>query len=527
MRLLIAEDEFYTRQGIIDEIDLADIGFDEVAQADDGVNALRIARTFKPDVVLADVRMPRMDGVEMCYSLRRLFPDCSIVFMSGYADKEYLKAAIELQATCYVEKPFRTTELRDVLRRAAELRGQVEERRRREAALLRKAEAGGSLLRSEAALLLVQYDPGDPRVRQAVEVSGLGLGEDTPLVVAMVRPAGVQFADEGSFRERLAGVTAAAAAAAGLQGLAALQGGARAVIVLATAAGRGKLLAEREAVAAIRAVLAAFPAEQLIAGVSAPAQGVPGARAACAAAASALDAAFFLGPGSVAHDASAGREALPMEPSAIDEFQACLDRDDGEAALALLHAQSERLRAAATRDTFAAREYLTRVLLRLVAFAERRGIPPFEDGMSVRPSSERIERAGTLQSALSVVENVVTGLFARLAEHAADGRIVSDIKRAVHRGYALPSLSTEDIAHAAGVSATYACRVFKDATGETIHRYMTAYRLERAKDLLRDARQPKMAEIAARAGFSDANYFARAFRRETGMSPSEFRESAS
>jgi two-component system response regulator YesN len=189
-----------------------------------------------------------------------------------------------------------------------------------------------------------------------------------------------------------------------------------------------------------------------------------------------------------------------------------------------LHAQSELLRTASSRETFASREYLTRVLLRLVTFAERRGVDPFDDGESVRPLSERIERSGTLASAAAVVEAMVTRVFARLAEHAADGRIVSDIKRAVHRGYALPTLSTDDIARAAGVSSTYACRVFKDATGETIHRYVTAYRLERAKDLLLDGRQPKMAEVASRAGFSDANYFARAFRRETGQSPSEFRE---
>ena len=68
--------------------------------------------------------------------------------------------------------------------------------------------------------------------------------------------------------------------------------------------------------------------------------------------------------------------------------------------------------------------------------------------------------------------------------------------------------------------------MFKEATGETIHRYITAYRLERAKDLLSDPRQPKVTEVAARAGFADANYFARAFRKETGLSPSEFRDRA-
>ena len=180
--------------------------------------------------------------------------------------------------------------------------------------------------------------------------------------------------------------------------------------------------------------------------------------------------------------------------------------------------------ASGSRDTFQAREFLTRLLLRLVAWCERRGIDPFSAQESVRRLSDRIERAGTLAGASAPVESAVRAAFRRVSEHAADGRVVAEIKRAIHRGYSSPGLSIEEIAQKAGVSSTYACRLFKEATGETIHRYMTAWRLERAKDLLLDPRQPKMAEVAALAGFSDANYFARAFRRATGRSPSEFRE---
>jgi two-component system, response regulator YesN len=158
MRLLIAEDEYYTRQGIMDEIDLAAIGVDEVAQADDGVNALRIAEAFRPDIVLADVRMPRMDGIAMSFELRKSFPHCHIVIMSGYADKEYLKSAIELKAVSYIEKPFRTRELREVLARAVSLCHQERNREEREAALLKRAQTGMPLLRGEVALMLVQQN---------------------------------------------------------------------------------------------------------------------------------------------------------------------------------------------------------------------------------------------------------------------------------------------------------------------------------------------------------------------------------
>jgi len=405
MRLLIVEDEYYTRQGIIDEIDLAAIGYDAVEQADDGVNGLRVARTFRPDVILADVRMPRMDGVEMCYSLRRLLPDCSIVFMSGYADKEYLKAAIDLKAASYIEKPFRTRELRDVLERAASLRRQEQERASREADLLRRAEAGAPLLRSEAALMLVQNDSADERVQRAVAASGLALTASTPLAVALVRAAGTGSADSTVDRDRLAQAVDAEAAGAGLDGVVALQGAECAVVVFAARTDGDaygappRALTDRGITTLLERVLDRMGASPCVAGVSATVTGLARAREAYAGAASALDAAFFLGPGSVCHDLSCPRNPLVPSPAAaspfghaVDDFQACLDREDGEGALSLLQSRTTAMAASGSRDTFQAREFLTRLLLRLVAWCERRGIDPFAADESVRRLSERIER---------------------------------------------------------------------------------------------------------------------------------------
>lgn len=56
-----------------------------------------------------------MDGVDMSFRIREKLPECSIIFMSGYADKEYLKSAIRLSAVNYIEKPFHPDELNSTL----------------------------------------------------------------------------------------------------------------------------------------------------------------------------------------------------------------------------------------------------------------------------------------------------------------------------------------------------------------------------------------------------------------------------
>jgi len=154
LKLLIVDDEDTTREGIVEKLPWKDIGIDQVEQADDGINALVVAYELSPDIVLTDVRMPRMDGVEMSFRIREKFPQCKIIFMSGYSDKEYLKCAIKLKAISYIEKPINLLELRSALETAVAVC--VEEKRRyeNEQELNHRLNAGIPLIRSELALLL-------------------------------------------------------------------------------------------------------------------------------------------------------------------------------------------------------------------------------------------------------------------------------------------------------------------------------------------------------------------------------------
>ena len=92
MKLLIVDDEELTRTGVVSSVDWDSLGITQVIQADDGLNGLAAARQHKPEIVLCDVRMPRMDGITMLERLEEFLPDSVPIFMSGYSDKEYLKA---------------------------------------------------------------------------------------------------------------------------------------------------------------------------------------------------------------------------------------------------------------------------------------------------------------------------------------------------------------------------------------------------------------------------------------------------
>lgn len=125
MKLLIVDDEELTRTGLISSIDWDSLGITEILQADDGVNGLEMARLYKPEIILCDVRMPRMTGIAMLERLEKFLPDSIPIFMSGYSDKEYLKAAIKLKAVNYIEKPLHPEEVRAAVLEADSLQAKA------------------------------------------------------------------------------------------------------------------------------------------------------------------------------------------------------------------------------------------------------------------------------------------------------------------------------------------------------------------------------------------------------------------
>ena len=98
MILLLVDDEFHVRKKLLHKIDWEALGIDTLLEAEDGESGYETAKRRKIDILISDIRMPRMDGIEMAGKIRELYPDCVILFLSGYSDKEYLRSAISLHA---------------------------------------------------------------------------------------------------------------------------------------------------------------------------------------------------------------------------------------------------------------------------------------------------------------------------------------------------------------------------------------------------------------------------------------------
>ena len=139
-RVIIVDDEPIVRKGLRETIEWDSLGLEVAGEAANGVEALRLVRSIRPEVLITDIRMPEMDGLELIREVRQLDFDVKITILSGYSDYDYLKAAIKLGVDNYLLKPIDNDELISNLKNAVseiEKEAIVDQRNRQGSELLR------------------------------------------------------------------------------------------------------------------------------------------------------------------------------------------------------------------------------------------------------------------------------------------------------------------------------------------------------------------------------------------------------
>jgi len=117
IRLMLADDHRMLREGL--SRSMSEHGFDVVGEARDGLEAVNMVQSLQPDVILMDVSMPEMDGVEACRQVRDSGSDTKVVMLTMHADQEVLANAIRAGACGYLVKDCSTEEIAGAVRMAS------------------------------------------------------------------------------------------------------------------------------------------------------------------------------------------------------------------------------------------------------------------------------------------------------------------------------------------------------------------------------------------------------------------------
>lgn len=517
MKLLIVDDEELTRTGLIAALNWKALGITEIYQAADGVEGLAVAAEHQPDIVLCDVRMPRMDGITMLERLEAQYPDIAAIFMSGYSDKEYLKAAIKLKAINYIEKPIEPKEIQAAVKLAAE---QCSQRlRQRDAEVLHNNITAEQL----AYQLTIPY----PVCKDTVEAMCAKFQERyssdkfksvTTFIVKLQKlPDNPDTLNNiyQTLHDRLLA-----------NHLHIIYSEKRIYHIIYHI--YGSLAPSESTLSDIAkqfcSLFAPLGAYSLAIGDSV--SGIRNAFHSYESAVILLQSSFFFEPGQVL-TYSALQNCQKADPAALSSAkeaylqQLQLGQPSGaEASLASLYRLCYHA-AGLMPNQIKALYYDLFTELGLIR-RTRQLLPDLSLG-----NHEQI--MDIMDSCFSYTElhtllcEKTTEFFHDSLHLTQENPTIYLIREYISAHYAEPDLSVKDISDYSHLSTSYVCTFFKAETGITLNQYITQFRMEQAKQLLSDPRY-RVNDIASLVGYHDSNYFGKSFRKYTGFSPSEYRD---
>lgn len=515
MRALVVEDEKTPREILRDLVPWAQHGFSQVDTARNGGEALEILAAGDVDLVLTDVRMPKMDGVELALEVRRRWPDTVLLFLSGFSDKEYLKTAIRVQAQDYLEKPI------DL----AVVEGAVAEASR--TIRLRQQSLEKSVLDDQARREL------SPLRRQAVALALFGLGPELsspledrfltgPLRAAVLVPTSEETEDTGWRAGVLSLVNGDEFPFPGF--VAALGPGAQVVLACdrTLSAQPAKFDDAVEALLALTDELSGCP--PLRVGVSPTVLGPGDLKQAWSDAWEALGDSFYrpsLRVFSVRPDS--GR-TLTLDRTTLDLWKELLEAQDYPGIARQLDLLEQRALAVRDRDRGRVRQVWVEALRFLLGFVPAWGAA--ERNSRIDKLSQEMAAARDLGTVAALARECFDRLFVRTPADLQVADRVGRAKQYVENRFADPNLTVDEIASHVGYSESYFCTVFKQAESITVKDFVTRHRIDRAKAYLWEKDPPTLADLALKVGFRDPNYFSTVFKRLTGTSPGAYRKKA-
>ncbi len=129
MKALIADDDVFVRKCLLKMLPWEELGFSQVLEATDGTGALKTALNAAPDLLISDVKMPGLSGLQLSEKLRASMVDIYIIILSEYSDFEFVRKALKIDVQDYILKPITKDRLSEITEKIREMTVQLERRK--------------------------------------------------------------------------------------------------------------------------------------------------------------------------------------------------------------------------------------------------------------------------------------------------------------------------------------------------------------------------------------------------------------
>lgn len=518
-KVFFVEDEVITREGIRDNVDWQANGFEFCGEATDGEMALPLLRITQPDVLITDIKMPFMDGLQLSKIVRERMPWVKIVILSGHDEFEYAQEAINLGVTDYLLKPVTVRKLQSVLQK---LTLQLDQERKEQDNLKKlqaQVEENQAMLRER---LLFRLVVGAISPTEAVE-KGQSLGIDLIARYYLVVILKIELGDRTKpydYDEYQRVQSAVMQLAEKNPDVFVLKRDWGDLILMMKGSTPEYLEEERDLLLEEVRQLVAKTRYQLTIGVGTYKKRIADISQSFVEALVNVQSPTHENKSDLNRAVERG-ELLKVDRSAVENYLRYGVKDGFNE---FFNAYIRPLGETALKSNLIKNYIFVDVVLATAKLVNDLGgdvdklIPELnsiEMTMSNIKTIDQLQEQAykILSSALAYRDSQPNGQYKNLIRRA---------KEYLEQHYTNPELSLTDMAAQANLSASHFSVVFSQEAHQTFKEYLTEIRINKAKELLRMT-SLRSADIAYQVGYNDPHYFSSVFKKNTGLSPIEFR----
>ncbi len=538
IKVFLVEDEYVVRQGIKTKVDWEGNGYDFVGEAGDGEQAYVQIKKLAPDIVITDIKMPFMDGLELTKLIKESLPDTEVIILSGFGEFEYAKEGIQLGIAEYLLKPINSEELIEAVNRVKEK--VINDRQQK--SLLKKYEQemgeGNPGEKKEFFIFLVSENPKFTEIIERSEKLGLDLTAGSYNMILFKADATNHEYEE--YSKSINAVTEkiyelekkyegrVCVFDRGLEG--------QVLLILGENEEDTDSLIE-QVTDEIKSISSAYENVRYFGGIGCSVERVTELRTSFGRASHAFAHRYLTDGNIFLKDTDIEKKTAPekesenvslkdIEPSGLDKgkIEAFLRTGSRDETEIFIDEFFDEVGVGLTRSNLIRQYIIMDSYFCVARFIELLGL----DRSEIKPldASDVINfgRDETREYIISIINRAI-----ELREGVSNSKhkeAVSEAIRYIEENYADPELSLNSVAAYSNFSPNYMSMVFAQETGQTFIKYLTDFRMNKAKELLR-CTSDKSSEIGAKVGYQDSHYFSFLFKKTQGVTPTVYKKQLS
>ena len=530
LKIFLAEDEFIIREGIKNNIDWQAHGYEFCGEASDGELAFPLIQKTRPDILITDIKMPFVDGLALSRLVKKELPETEIIILSGYEEFDYAKEAIQIGVARYLLKPINGETLLQEIDSVAEIiLGKQKEKEIREKY---QREMEENSLRDQMNLFQ-HLVTGDCSMEELLSVADkLDLKIMAPWYSIVLLKIQSMKHDYEEYSGSIVVVDERIAKLAEPEHVLIFDRALEGRAFLFKADSEDELLAyQKEYLGEVKEVLSGYANLRYFGGIGTPVNRLREIPASFEDASHAFAHRYLVAESCILDSSLLMQEGAAenedfrisaVNPEQIDrtKMQEFLRTGDLDEVVYFVDEFFGKLDGGAMKSRIF-RQYITMdAYFSIVDFLKGLGLQKDEIEAPDQDSSILQDEKSAMDYIVRIMDKALV-----LREKKASSRYEDEVSEVIHyieNNYAQEELSLNLLASHVNFSPNHLSMIFSQQTGQTLIRYLTDYRMNRAKELLRCSSK-KSSVISMEVGYKDPHYFSYLFKKTQGMTPTQYR----